>query len=673
MNKKGNFIIIILFSAFMFVYFNRLIDSKYNVNILDFFIQTMPLTSEEKQWLNENQIVFGADNSSPPLRYVDEESGQYIGTSIDIVDALSIELGVEIKLRPSDFEKAFTNLDNGNISMCDIFPSTERAKKYDFSSPVYNLRGVILVPRDNKKVDSYEDLSGLQVAVPNKDYAIEFLEEKKIGAKLVGTSNIMEAIELLQNKQVDAVIGDEPVITFLLKEKNINNLYKVVDKPMYEKDVVLAVRRSDTTLLSIINKGLLNIKKKEVVQNIQQKWFGISAPISHERITYNTMLYLGAALMMAYLVIYAMYYWNRKLDEEVKKQTEELFNSRNDLQTIFDGLTYLMVAVDLNFKVISANRAFCEFWSIKKDEVIGTECSKYKELICPNYEENFIIQEILSSNTGRKYDVKYNERYFDIDTFPIEDMKKNLIKVLFVIKDVTELRVAQKQLLQADKMVAVGQLTAGIGHEIRNPLGLIRNYTYLLKNQLENHNDITKKCIHVIESSVDRASNIIENLLNFSRESARKKEQIDIREFSKEIIELENKIIENNNISVEEEYEQNSDIYANSESLKHILINLLSNAVDAMPNGGLLKIKCFTHNYKLIIEISDTGMGIRKEDVDNIFNPFFTTKEPGKGTGLGLYVVYNEVEKNGGEIKVSSEYGKGSTFKVEIPILDNEI
>lgn len=109
-------------------------------------------------------------------------------------------------------------------------------------------------------------------------------------------------------------------------------------------------------------------------------------------------------------------------------------------------------------------------------------------------------------------------------------------------------------------------------------------------------------------------------------------------------------------------------IYTNEESLKHIFINLITNAVDSMPNGGTIKITCVDKGPIIQIDVADSGVGIEKHNLDNIFNPFFTTKNPGKGTGLGLFIVYNEVQKLGGNIGITrSEINIGTTFRIEIP------
>ena len=146
-----------------------------------------------------------------------------------------------------------------------------------------------------------------------------------------------------------------------------------------------------------------------------------------------------------------------------------------------------------------------------------------------------------------------------------------------------------------------------------------------------------------------------------------------MKQFIHSIFNLYTKPMQNKRIQCSVICSENTDCFVNQESLKHIVINLISNSIDAIEQNGMIEVKCMTDNEKVVIEISDTGSGIREENIENVFNPFFTTKEPGKGTGLGLYIVYNEVKKCSGEVNVYSTYGKGTTFKVSLPLESRDL
>lgn len=660
-------------SAILVIFFiNQYIEIEYNINIFEYMTRSKSITQEEREWLdNHGSIIYGADENAPPLRYIDKESGQYQGVVVDYIRALSIELGTDIRFKPLVWEKALKSLEEGKTDMCDMFPSVERGKKYDFSDPIYNLRGIILVSKGEDEIYTYKDLKNKKVAIPKGDYGVEFLSPKVENIDFVFTSNIYNAIELIARGEVDAVVGDEPVISYFIDKAKLKEELKILDNYIYEKDVVLSVPKSEKILLSIVNKGIYNLKKKEIMVKIQQKWFGISAPFIKDDISNRMGLIISIFITLVFLIIYLFYSWNKILQREVDKRTEELYISRNDLQTTFDGLTHLMIVVDRECKILNVNKSFCDLTEKERKEVIGMDCYSFNYLLGMDCEDCLVKSTIIE---GKNYEMeyKYNDKIYQISTYPIEDKNKRVLKALIMMKDITTVRIGEQQLLHASKMAAIGQLAAGVAHEIRNPLGLIRNYSYILKNYLREDDIKIKKALRVIDGSVEKSSNIIDNLLNFSRISSNKIDKINLRDSIESIFELEHKVMEKRNISSELICDDDIAILINQESLKHILINLISNSIDAMPRGGSLKVECRKSESILYIIFSDTGIGIDEEDIENIFNPFFTTKGIGAGTGLGLYITYNEVEKLGGDIRVESEKNKGTTFYLTLPLKGEE-
>jgi len=169
-----------------------------------------------------------------------------------------------------------------------------------------------------------------------------------------------------------------------------------------------------------------------------------------------------------------------------------------------------------------------------------------------------------------------------------------------------------------------------------------------------------------IESSVTRASKIIENLLKHSRLTDDQRDRIHLRPFLEEILCLFGRQLKEQNVRMELLCDESLTIISNSASLWHGILNLIQNALDAMPRGGNLKIAVLAGSEGITIRLCDTGIGISPENLDRIFNPFFTTKAIGQGTGLGLYVAYSEIQKAGGTIEVTTEPGKGTCFNLHI-------
>ncbi len=669
--KKRIIYVFIMAILLMILFANMYVQIEYDLNLYEHYSKSKELTPLEKEWLDEHgKIIYTADQSSPPLRYMDKSDGQFQGLVVDYIRALSIEIGQVISIEPAVWwSESLDKLTMNQSDFFDLIPSKERAKFYDFSNPIYTLRETIAFAKGENKIHNHLDLKNKTIAVPKGDYAVEFLNSfpsLKSDINYVFTQDLEDAIMLLKKGKVDAAVGDEPVIEYYIEKLNMKDDFEILDKPIIEEDAVLAVSKGEKQLLSILNKGIYQLKNKKVTEKVQEKWLGISLPLYKQKTSQEIGLVILIFLSLIFLILYLFYSWNMILKREVEKRTEELNSSKKKLQITFDGLTHLMIVIDREHNIQNVNEAFCELVQLEKEKIIGRNCLEFKNIFY-GFGVEYIIENTFYNRKPQQKEYKYKDKVFQMSTYTLEDNGGEKIDLLIMIRDITQIIVSEQQLLHESKMASIGQLAAGIAHEIRNPLGLIRNYSYILKNNVSDENK-REKSINVIESSVERASDIIDNLLNFSRISSNEYEKVDIRSLIDNIIVLENKILEKNNIHIDVRCPEDIICFVSEESLKHIFINLISNSIDVMTQGGLIKIVCKKNNNNILITFCDNGAGISEENLENIFDPFFTTKPIGKGTGLGLYVVYNEIQKHGGKINVSSKLGKGTCFKIELPL-----
>ena len=240
---------------------------------------------------------------------------------------------------------------------------------------------------------------------------------------------------------------------------------------------------------------------------------------------------------------------------------------------------------------------------------------------------------------------------------------------LNLTKNVEELKKTQKQLIQSEKLASTGRLAADIAHEINNPVGIIVSSVECML--LDGEHTLSEEFINdakVIINQADRISKITRSLLSFARLPVEEKSIVDINEIIKETISLFTQHLLKRGISVHQDLMKNIHlILGNGNQVQQILVNLISNASDAMGQGGNLHLRTRCLDQSLIVEIEDEGCGIATEQLDRIFDPFYTTKGKGLGTGLGLAVSYGLVEEHGGEIGVVSKEGKGTCFTVSFP------
>ncbi len=671
--KRRIIVTILIFIVVTTIFVDKYMQVEYNFGILEYVTKSTQLTSEERAWLDAHgPLIYGSDSSTPPMRYVDPISEQYRGVTIDYLQALSIELETEIILKPMVWSKALSELEKGNTDICDMFPSEQRSKVYLFSDPINFQRTIIVIPKTEENIENMFDLIGKRVAAQRGDYVNEFLNNNVEGIHFYHVPDYSDLLKQLESGTVDAVVGDEPVLSYYLEEYGLSDEYRIVEQPLYELHSVFSMPKDEEILQDILNKGIYALKQKKTMRKIQQKWFGISEPITSENSDEKLLLIVSFFMLNIILASYLFFTWNSELKEEVDTRTDELKVSRNDLQTTFDSLTHLMAVLDSDMNIITVNKAFCDNLHIDKQVALGSNFNALEGL--PHAS---IIRDVVSKSLEKRkkaeIEIEHNSQTYQISTFPLIEGETASNRLLVMIQNVTDLRLAEQQVLQASKMAAIGQLAAGVAHEIRNPLGLIRNYIYFLKKTEDVSIEMRDKSFEQIESAVEQASQIIDNLLNFSRISDNRITTVNMFAYLKDMIELNHKVMEKRDVIYRIDIDPNLNWAILEESLKSLLINLISNSVDAMPEGGRLTLSGWTQNDRLILTCQDTGIGMSEQDKDKIFNPFFTTKQTGEGTGLGLYIAYNQIQKMNGSITVESTQGVGTTFRIELPQLKEAV
>ncbi|OGC09654.1 hypothetical protein A3F86_01880 [candidate division WOR-1 bacterium RIFCSPLOWO2_12_FULL_45_9] len=220
-----------------------------------------------------------------------------------------------------------------------------------------------------------------------------------------------------------------------------------------------------------------------------------------------------------------------------------------------------------------------------------------------------------------------------------------------------DLETAEKELARSQRLASLGTLTAGVTHEIRNPLTVIRSETERLANK-ERDLEYLKQFRDLLLKHIDRISGIVQRMLGLAKESVKKQQEIDLNT----LIEDSLRCFTFDKVTVTKELNNVPKIRGNAEELQEVFVNFIQNAIEAMPNGGALKLRTYPEHNRIVAEISDTGKGIADNIREKIFDPFFSTRH--EGAGLGLSIVYRIVREHGGDIKVQSEEGKGTTFKI---------
>jgi two-component system NtrC family sensor kinase len=266
-------------------------------------------------------------------------------------------------------------------------------------------------------------------------------------------------------------------------------------------------------------------------------------------------------------------------------------------------------------------------------------------------------------------------RYYRISKIPMRLDNQDVTHVITIGEDITQQKLVQQQVAQTEKLAAVGQLAAGVMHEINNPLATIGACVEALTSRIEELELVQQQAfaeyLDIVQSELTRCKSIVDGLLDFSRPKARAKYPVPINQVVEDALFLLRYHDRFKRIRLDRELTPDlPPVEANSEQLIQVFLDLMLNAIDAMDGRGTLTVRTRGNpgrEDEVLVEISDTGMGIQREDVGKIFEPFFTTKAPGHGTGLGLSIAYAIVQHHRGRIFVDSQLGSGSTFRVILP------
>lgn len=617
------------------------------------------------KYAKDGVLIYGADDSAPPLRFIDSADGQYKGVSVDYINLIALELGVRIVSKPYKWDKAIAAVKNGSTDMCDMFANSERAKSLVFTDPLYTLR-TIVVTRSGKHY-GLSDLNSLVIATQSGDYANWYLKKHYAGAKLVYVHDVGAGLDKLLNDEVDAVIGDEPVLQYYADKKGIKDKISTINTALYEEPVVLGVSKDKADLIKPLNAAIKKARATGQVDKIQQRWYGISTPMIEDSGSKTDLLkYFLIAFLIAICAVVLKMINNKALKNQVVLRTSQLEKSKDELDTMLNTMPEGVLVYGEDSRIVASNGPAAELINTEVGQVSGCSVREFFNKMESIAKTDSIDYSYL---TGDNVDgkIEIGKKKFEVKNYKVDSMNTPEARYMMTIKDITAEEINNNQLLQSSKMIAIGQLAGGMAHQLRNPLGVIRTQSYILHKQKDT-TEATKRSLHYIDNSVDRASNIIDNVMNFWRMSDTTISKINVADTIAMIVSLNSGQIKKKDINIETMCDDPMIINSNKESLKHILMNVLQNAIEAINHDkGNIVIKVTRVEDNVVIECADNGSGIDKNNIDELYNPFFTTKPPGEGTGLGLYVTYNEVKQLGGRIEVKSNMGVGTKFTITIP------
>lgn len=365
---------------------------------------------------------------------------------------------------------------------------------------------------------------------------------------------------------------------------------------------------------------------------------------------------------------------NSLLYQEQQERAAELKILKEFNESIIESINIGLLAVDLEGRVTRLNSALEEILDVSRAEAEG---KRVEELFSEDFADT--LSQVLGAD---RWQLKQTRNIYKIHTAtcagrslvlniaiaPLQDTLEQT-GALVILEDVTSRIRLEEQLQQREKLSSIGLLAAGVAHEVNTPLTGVSSYTQMLMGMLA-ETDPKHALLQKVRHQAERATNIVNNLLNFSRTgNATEFSDIDIRRVLDDTLQLLEPQLRGNQIEIVRDYDPDAPlIFGNAGKLQQVFTNLLLNARDAIPAGGTIRISTVpSEDDSLTVEVADSGMGIAPENVAKIYDPFYTTKGVGRGTGLGLAVSYGIVQEHSGHIGVESSPGRGTTFRITLP------
>jgi signal transduction histidine kinase len=348
---------------------------------------------------------------------------------------------------------------------------------------------------------------------------------------------------------------------------------------------------------------------------------------------------------------------NASLIQEAEAQLKDITELNAFTDTLLDNLQSGIIVVDPEGLVVmtnvAAHKRFGDQVPLEKGQPLPEGLGRAVQ-----------VDRALAGEPGPEVDWEQGGILLEVQSVPLRGSQGVVVGAICLVRDVTRVRSMEQQVLRVEKLAAIGELAAGAAHEIRNPLTSIRGFIQLLQARASRSDG---EYFQIILNEIDRIDCIIRDMLLLARPSALQRQDVSLQTITNEVLLLHQTDFQRTNIAVTLEFDADVGlVWADPKMFRQLVLNLIRNALQAMPYGGALGVALRrVGSDQVAFEVQDTGVGISPENLKRLFVPFFTTKE--EGTGLGLALCYSIVQAHGGRINVRSHVGQGTTFTVILP------
>lgn len=349
-----------------------------------------------------------------------------------------------------------------------------------------------------------------------------------------------------------------------------------------------------------------------------------------------------------------------EMDQALAERQRDLESTLDLQRHLIDDNPLAIVVLDADYRIVQSNKAWASLLLPEQEaELSATHAGAQVRAWLKAHPHLQVVDDLAIE------DAEGVMRYWNLHKTELSHDHRG--KVLLVVEDRTQQHLLELHYMQAEKLSALGEVAAGVAHEIKNPLAIVQNTCDLLPRLGPEEEKERDETLQMMREAIRRINDRVGSLLDFARPAQHLVELLDAAEVLEQLLDLETKHAEHLGISIERQFDPLPAVRINRDMLKDIYLNIIRNAFQAMPQGGRLQVSARSEQEGVAIKICDTGTGIPSEQLARIFEPFFSTKAPGEGTGLGLAIAQRQLREIGGHIEVTSRVGKGTCFALLLP------
>ncbi len=643
-------------------------------------------------------LVVGATTDSFPYGYADA-TGPAQGFAVDLLDAVARAMNLRIRRVAATNQVLQERFRAGEFDLLqDLTEATARNQFAEFSVPIVTLQGAIYVQKQGSPIRRLEDLDGREFAVVGTNSIAEnLLRDRHVQPKLVVVSSALDGLRLVETGQCAGTFVSRLTAAALMKRVVLQNVVPLEESfARYDIRRCFAVHRGDAELLARLNEGLAILHRTGEFEHIYQRWFGkFETPGFTSTEVVN---YVAAALALALLAAVWGMLRQRTLRKRIAGQAAQLVEKEALLQALYDNIPMAMCVLEAapgGERVLAINRQAEVHFGVPVRLAAGRPLAEF------NLEREWAeeLRDLLRRETAVGGFVREERRlavarkYFVFTLVPLAPGSGGHARVCVLAEDVTDRRQLDEELAQTRKLRAVGELVGGIAHEFNNLLTPV-----MLKAgeiQLDWANDAKlQQQVAVIIQAAQRAAELTRRLLTFGRKGDNRAEAVRLAAIATGCFELLRQTVDRRIVFESAVPADLPPLWLNATDLNQILLNLLLNARDTLLEKLARQSAGWTPCIRVEAEalptsdsnppldptprkkplgwqrltVRDNGLGITPSVRERIFEPFYTTKEVGKGTGLGLATVWHLVAELGGRVELETTPGEGSAFRVLLPV-----